>query len=311
MVPLRLQIDESFFLPEERNGYLVSAEMKRIWAVELDLLHAFAQVCDRYHLQWFAHAGTMLGAVRHHGFIPWDDDIDIVMPRKDYDRLCEIGPSVFSSPYFYQNESTDRFFCRTFSRLRNSDTTGIQISEREYRYPFNQGIFIDIFPYDNVSDNDEELRDDIRKMEALLNKRWYFRKLVYFYRPLKGRGPVRRLGYFVRHLWYKYVNKSAGDYQVLLYEYQRMLTAHNGEETKRVGEMLVHPLGRHIWNKEWFDGKIDMPFEMISIPVPIRYEECLAASFGKDWRIPRQVGNCHGQVFYDVDRPYTDYLNKP
>ena len=104
MVPLQLKIDETFFLPEERNGYMVSSEMKKVWAVELDLLNEFARVCDKYRLKWFAHAGTMLGAVRHHGFIPWDDDIDVVMPREDYERLCSIGSSEFSRPYFFQNE---------------------------------------------------------------------------------------------------------------------------------------------------------------------------------------------------------------
>lgn len=68
MVPLHLKIDDAFFLSEERNGYRVSSEMKKVWAVELDLLNEFARVCDKFRLKWFAHAGTMLGAVRHHGF---------------------------------------------------------------------------------------------------------------------------------------------------------------------------------------------------------------------------------------------------
>ena len=108
MVPLKLHIDPSFFLEEERNGFVVSAGMKRIWAVELDLLNEFARVCEENGLKWFAHAGTMLGAVRHQGFIPWDDDIDLLMPREDYERFCRLAPTAFSHPYFFQNEQTDR-----------------------------------------------------------------------------------------------------------------------------------------------------------------------------------------------------------
>ena len=114
MVPLKLQIDSSFFLQEERDNYVVSPKMKKIWAVELDLLNEFARVCEENGLKWFAHAGTMLGAVRHKGFIPWDDDIDLIMPREDYERFCRIAPVAFSNPYFFQNEQTDRYFARAF-----------------------------------------------------------------------------------------------------------------------------------------------------------------------------------------------------
>ena len=309
MVPLQLRIDESFFLPEERNGYLVSSEMKKVWAVELDLLNEFARVCELYHLKWFAHAGTMLGAVRHQGFIPWDDDIDIVMPRDDYSRLCTIGSSAFLYPYFFQNEETDRFFCRNFARLRNSETTAIEMSEKDYAYPYNQGIYIDIFAYDNLTDNDDLLESEMKKMESILQKRWLYRRLVHFYHPIKGKGLIKRIGHFTKHLWFKYVDRTGGDYTTYLKEHQRMVTAHNEERTKRVGEMIMPPLGRHIWKKEWLDNAVYLPFEMIRIPVPSNYEECLNVSFGKDWRTPKQIGALHGQVFFDVNRPYTDYIH--
>ena len=69
--------------------------MKKVWAVELDLLNEFARVCKEHDLKWFAHAGTLLGAIRHQGFIPWDDDIDVTMPRADYIQLCNVAPKAF------------------------------------------------------------------------------------------------------------------------------------------------------------------------------------------------------------------------
>lgn len=308
MVALKLRIEEAFFLPEEREGYPVSAEMKKIWAVELDLLNEFARVCDDFHLTWFAHAGTMLGAVRHHGFIPWDDDIDVMMLRKDYERFCSIAPRAFHHPYFFQNDETDPFFCRNFSRLRNSETTAIQTWEKDYFYPFNQGIFIDIFPIDNVSDNDDLLRSEIKIMESLANTGWQYRNMVHFYHPKKGKGIAKRASYFLKHIWFKYFDKVGGDYHSFLKEHLQLAKSHELEDTKRVGEMIIPPLGRHIWKKEWLDEFVFMPFEMIRIPVPLNYEECLSVSYGKNWRTPISQGNYHGHVIFDVDHPYTDYF---
>lgn len=308
MVALKLQIEDAFFLPEERDGYPVSAEMKKIWAVELDLLNEFSRVCDEYHLTWFAHAGTMLGAVRHHGFIPWDDDIDVMMLRKDYERFCSIAPRAFRHPYFFQNDETDPFFCRNFSRLRNSETTAVQTWEKEYSFPFNQGIFIDIFPIDNVSDNDGILRSEIKKMESLANTGWQYRNMVHFYHPKKGKGIEKRTSYYLKHIWFKYFDKVSGDYRSFLKEHLQLAKSHEMEDTKRVGEMIIPPLGRHIWEKEWLKEVVFMPFEMIQIPVPVNYDACLGVSYGKNWRTPKQQGNYHGHVFFDVDHPYTDYI---
>ena len=309
MVPLRLRIEDSFFLPEERDGYWVSAEMKKVWAVELDLLNAFAQVCSEYHLKWFAHAGTMLGAVRHHGFIPWDDDIDVMMPRDDYNRLIEIGPQVFSSPYFLQNEESDHFFCRVFSRLRNNDTTAIQIREKEYCFPYNQGIFIDIFPLDNIPDNQIELTPFLDQIHFYESHEWIMRNMVHFYRPKKGKGLSKRLNYYLKHIWFKYFARREGDYKELLRAHVELMTAYNKSETQRIGEIVISPLGRHIWEKEWLLSPVYVPFEMLSIPIPIGYNQCLTASYGEDWQSPKQQGNYHGQIIFDTNRPYTEYLN--
>lgn len=306
MMTLNLQINPSFFLPEERNGFDVSSERKRIWAVELDLLNEFSGVCKKYQLKWFAHAGTMLGAVRHHGFIPWDDDIDVVMPREDYERLCEIGPSAFSHPYFYQNECTDPYYARAFSRLRNSDTTAIFESERAYRYPYNQGIFLDIFPIDHVpADPDDRKRyyDEVADLNAHAVQ---WRTLIHFYRPKTGKGLGKRVSYWLKHLYYRYFSKTG--YLSFMERHHAAITKYDHLETGWVGESIVPRLGRHLWRTEWVRETVMMPFEMLSVPVPVHYDECLAASFGVDWRTPMQVPNLHEGTFFDTEKPYTVYL---
>ena len=308
MIPIKIQIDSSFFLQEERNGFVVSAQMKKIWAVELDLLNEFARVCEENRLKWFVHAGTMLGAVRHQGFIPWDDDIDVVLPRNDYDRLCKLAPTAFSQPYFFQCEETDHFFARAFSRLRNSNTTAILEYERPYHFPFNQGIFIDIFPLDNIPADTAERDVFYQDISRLGAKAVQWRTMIHFYRPKTGRGVVKRTNYWLKHLYFKYFFR--GDYRYYMNKHYSRITQYNDKNTGWVGESIISPLGRHLWRSEWICNTIMMQFEMLRVPVPTHFEECLSASFGPNWRTPKIIPAMHWDVFFDPDKPYTNYFAK-
>lgn len=310
MNSLRLEIPDVFFKAELREGYLVSDDMKKVWAVELDLLNEFSKVCDKHGLKWFVHAGTMLGAIRHQGFIPWDDDIDVVMPRTDYERLCALGSSEFKHPYFYQTDDTDRFFARNFARLRNSDTTAIQVWEKSFNYPYNQGVFIDIFPIDNVPDDEFERKEYYFNLTMLNDKAWQWRNLVHWYRPKTGKGWKKRMSYYLKHLYFKYFAHKKGDYRYYLNQHHKLAIAYNDKKTKCVGESIIIPLGRWVWKREWVEEVEWVPFEMLKVPVPVGYEECLKSGFGEDWRTPRQVSNLHGNVLFDVDKPYTEYLKQ-
>ena len=308
MLPIKIAIEDSFFEEEDRCGYLVSREMKKIWAVELDLLNEFSTVCEDYQLKWFVHAGTMLGAIRHKGFIPWDDDIDVVMPRSDYEKLCGIASDVFTDPYFFQTENTDRFFCRNFARLRNSMTTAIQHWESKRRYPYNQGIFIDVFPMDNIPDDLEERNHYFEEVVYYHSMSWQMRNYVYFFHEEKSVGAVKYLKRYGKHLLYKYVQRKKRNYVNFVDQCDKVLQKYNGQLTGWIGESVIPPLGRWVWKKEWVENVMCVPFEMLMVPVPVGYEECLKAGFGKNWRIPKQAPNMHGNVFFDVDKPYTEYI---
>ena len=152
MVDLNIKLPDDFLEEEIRCGYTVTRKMKKVWAVELDLLNELLRVCNKYNIKIFASGGTMLGAVRHKGFIPWDDDIDMGMLRKDYDKLCKIANKEFQYPYFFQTNYTDPGTLRGHAQLRNSNTTSFLQNEGS-EYSFNQGIFIDIFPMDFLLQN--------------------------------------------------------------------------------------------------------------------------------------------------------------
>ena len=95
---------------ESRNGYIVSEKMKKVWALQLQLVKKVLEICEKYNLRVWAEGGTLLGTIREKGYIPWDDDIDLAMLRPDYDKFQEVAPKELPKSYFIQNGYTDYYF---------------------------------------------------------------------------------------------------------------------------------------------------------------------------------------------------------
>ena len=181
-LPIKLKLDDSFFEGEWKCDYYVSPLMKKVWAVELDMVNEFIRFCDKYNFTYYAIGGTLLGAARHEGFIPWDDDIDIVVPRKDFDKMEKLAKEFFKAPYFYQTENSDPGYSHHYARLRNSLTTAIPEYDLECRMKVNQGVWIDIFPLDNIPDDIAERKDWIKRLKELHTKIWAFSRLTLRYK---------------------------------------------------------------------------------------------------------------------------------
>lgn len=306
MLPIKLSFPNSFFDEEIRCDYTVSKEMKKVWAVILDLLSEFMRVCDSYNIKYFACAGTILGAVRHKGMIPWDDDIDIMMYRKDYEKLCRIAEQEFKSPYFFQTEDTDKGSARGHAQLRNSLTTGILKGEYPRKYPFNQGIFIDIFPLDNLPNNDEEAESYRRLVNGLRGKYFKIKSLTWHYKPTFRRN-LLKLGYTIcKHLYYTIMKIS---YERYYRQYENAAVKYSQDDSCK--RLIIAPffIPRLTYNREDLKDVIYMPFENLSVPVPIGYDNILKVSYG-DWHKFVRGGSVHGGVIFDTERPYTEYIEK-
>ena len=122
-------------------------DLQKLWECELDILEHFDQFCRNNGLKYSLAYGTLLGAVRHGGFIPWDDDIDVIMPRKDYEYLVNNWDV---KVYIVQNKRTNDDFNQNFTKIRKDHTAFIQFEFEKYT-SYHKGIFIDIFPGDHVA----------------------------------------------------------------------------------------------------------------------------------------------------------------
>lgn len=124
--------------------------IEKIWREEQEILDVIHKVCMEHHLRYSLAFGTLIGAIRHGGFIPWDDDIDIMMPREDYNKLLEIWGTAAPQDYILQDYNTDLDYTNNFAKIRKNHTTFIQFEyEKEKKY--HKGIFVDIFPGDRVA----------------------------------------------------------------------------------------------------------------------------------------------------------------
>lgn len=306
MVKLNLEIPKNFYNEEIRNNYLVSTNMKKVWAVELDLLNLLDQICKKHNLTYYADSGTLLGAVRHHGFIPWDDDMDFVMFREDFEKLCDLA-SEFKTPYFLQTEETDTGSLRCHAQLRNSDTTGILKFEQNMKYPFNQGIFIDIFPLDSVPDDRKQRINFMKKLQYFKGKA----RSYYDYNHGFDKKRIKSMPSWLKHilmrrfyriLWYKY-----GENNPYYSKFEDTVIKYDNSKTKYVNDVVLGPVN-YVLYREDFSSITYLPFEMIKIPVPKNYNRILQEYYG-NWHVMVKGKNVHGGCLFDTEKSYKEYVN--
>ena len=280
-------------------GYDVSAKMKRIWAMELDMVDKFVSVCQEHNLNYMIMGGTMLGAVRHKGFIPWDNDIDILMPRKDFNKFLEIGPSCFQAPLFFQTPVTEqsRFFC-TFVKIRNEN--GTAATREDYESGINCGIFIDVFCLDEIPDQP-------------IKRKWYFRRLneiakmqrFALNKPLK-KGLVNSLKHYLQRLAYRFFFHSPNA-ATLFSLYQKEAGKYAGTNCSQVAHMAFGYHENFIWDKKDWDGHIQLAFEDLKLEAPEGFDAILSRQYGDYMKLPEDKAT-HDYFDFDPDIPYKEYF---
>lgn len=298
-----MQLKDAFYKEEIRDGYLITKKEKKIWAVELDLLQKLLNVCNENDIKVYAFAGTLLGAVRHGGFIPWDDDIDVCMNRENFNKLLSISDRFFEYPYFLQTALNDKKYFLEYARLRNSETTGIIKWNNSPDY--NNGIYIDIFVLDGFIEDEFKL-----KMQLFLRK--FASKLINaYYADYENNSMIRKIIIFLlRRTIYKFLK-----YEDCVSFYNRVVSMYTEESVNLT--LMTHSeyfIKRYICDKKSLEqSPIYLDFETLRIPVPKDFDNILKKCYGNYMEFPpvEKRGKWHENVItFDPEISYKEFFKK-
>lgn len=196
-------------------------DLSAIKAIELEIFDEFLRIANKHNLTYFLTAGTCLGAVRHSGFIPWDDDIDVGMPRSEYERFEQIAKEELDDRYVYQTMDSEPGCGFIFGKIRAKDT--ILSEYYSYFLPMSQGVWLDIFPFDEMPDDDHIQKARYRKISFLQNL--YIVKCGYG--MPKGRGRLFPILYYGAKFVTKFIPRDK-----LISSLKKAMTQYQDQPTK-------------------------------------------------------------------------------
>ena len=293
-----MAIERQDILEQEiRLGYVISAEMKAVWKVILDIVEEIVRICDKHGLRYSLAGGNLLGAIRHKGFIPWDDDFDIDMEREDYDRFLAVAEKELKYPLVLQTPLTDPERCFGFAQIRNCETTAIETVWVENKWRFNMGIGVDIFPIDGVPEEGSKeyrrLKRAYRFTQGVMN--WRFSRTAHGCRSV------------LKHLAAMALYGIIGGRRLFLMR-ERAFARNRIRDCEMCGEISYRfEKTDAMWPSKCYESYREVPYEYLSLKMLGGYDEYLTAMYG-DWRTPRQGAGFHGETLLDAKTPYKRVL---
>lgn len=261
--------------------------MNRLQEELVSILESFIKICEEQKLTWFLVNGSALGAEKYSGFIPWDDDMDVAMPRKDYEIFCQKANDLLPAHLFLQNYKTEKAFPFFYSKLRNVNTTFVE--EGVQHLDICHGIYIDVFPIDGYPDG--------KLSQVILNGKWKILSSMQFCgfenRVNLKKRVLRFLGY------HKKTAKTLSRMEKTARKY------HNTKQLCDYGDRY----GKGRYAKEIYEQLKSASFEHLQVYIPAATDEYLRHKYG-NWKaeLPKeQQKSHHHTVVCDLDTPCKQY----
>lgn len=273
----------------------MKASVEDIQRVQLNILKKLDEVCERNNLRYYLAFGTCLGAIRHKGFIPWDDDIDVLMPIEDVDRLLKLQKE-FSDKYFIQSRHSDKNYQSIIVRIRDNNTTCIEKDEEGL--DIHHGIYIDIYPY----------YDSPKSKAALLLNIWrsYIYRILVAGREPYNHGSILKIGSIIILAMYRGKRREQ-KIQKLEYALRRVK---EGKEILDYYGQDVTLFSAITYDKRWFAAPKKVEFAGSLFNAPTEPEKYLMKRYGDFMKLPplEEQKKHHDYIIIDVNKSYEEIM---
>lgn len=293
-----MDFSDAYFEDEVREGFYIPSLMKRAWAAQMEVLAVVRNICEKHGIPLFAEWGTLLGAVRHGGRIPWDDDIDVCMLRKDYERFCEVAEEELPEECWFLDATKFTGFDIAIGRVINSK---VHIVEGEnlakyHGFPYVAGI--DIFWLDSLP-RETQLR---KQYQEEIQEIYHLLTLLQYEEQSGNKIPKQQLAYSISlvekrcHVLLK--DKNTRQKQLVQLLREKTMEMGDAESLEVTNVYLWRENENYRLPKLSYKEGVFLPFENTKILVPNDYEKILAIKYGANWREPIQTGGLHDYPSY-------------
>ena len=248
--------------------------LRKVQLTQLEIAKEIRRVCDENNIGYFLCCGTLLGAVRHQGFIPWDDDLDLGMLRPDYEKFCRIAPEKLGKRFCLQSWYTDDKYALPFVKVRMRGTEFLEAKATRLQ---ENGFFVDIFPFDNAPEGEEPRRVYTKRLGDLFR----MKLMKCGWKPWMDGDKInwkKRLGYGLYQLKALTLGSDA-----ISAEYDA-LAASPAEGTHLCRQRGLYRL--ECYNRNWYESFVEIPFEGEAFRVPENYDAVLRTQFGDYMILP-------------------------